>query len=221
MLELGPALLILLVEEGRHGRDLGGLIEEPDGLVEMIERRRGRQVPAPQLGGVTDGAAGESLEVGLERLGQARSRAPESPQEGIPRVAAHEELAGWQERRRLERPDAPLVGGIEAAQRVDLVAEPLDAHRPGLAGRKHVEDAPAPGELPSPAHLRHGLVAEVYERPRQPLHGHPAAAPKDERLGGDVVRAEGPLEERLEARDQDAWSTVGPPPGSQRRHPGG
>ena len=80
------------------------------------------------------------------------------------------------------RPAAALVGRVEGAQRLDLVAEPLDAHRPGLAGREDVQDAAAAGELAATADLGHVLVAELDERARDAIHGQAGAAAQGQRL---------------------------------------
>ena len=65
--------------------------------------------------------------------------------------------------------------GIELPQRLDLVAEKLDAHRQRLLPRKHIDNPAAHGELSALAHLRHAVVAGGVELRDQFLRIHPRA----------------------------------------------
>ena len=110
----------------------------------------------------------------------------------------------------LERADATLVGRIERAQRLDLVAEPLDADGQRLAGREDVDDAATAGQLAAAADLGHGLVAQVDQRRR--TRSWVIRAPRAEAQPArraDRVGRQGALEERLDAGDQDARGAVG------------
>ena len=127
-------------------------------------------------------------------------------EEGTPLldVGRQAEFARRHEGHRLERPDAALVGRVERAERLDLVAEPFQAHGQWLAGREAVDDAAAPRDLPSAGDLGHGLVAEVHHMTQQPLLGDARPRSDDERLTLEVGDRQGPLDERLDARHEDA-----------------
>ena len=56
-----------------------------------------------------------------------------------------------------------LGGGVEEAQRLDLVAEELQAHRPLARGREDVHDAAAEAPLPHLDDRLHALVARGLE----------------------------------------------------------
>ena len=97
------------------------------------------------------------------RAAGSRRRAQTRAQPCLASVGRQEELAGGQERRLGEGAHAALVGRIEGAQRLDLVAEPLDAHGQRLAGREDVDDAAAARELAAAGRPRHRLVAQAHE----------------------------------------------------------
>ena len=78
--------------------------------------------------------------------------------------------------------DAALVGRVEGAQRLDLVAEPLDAHGQRLAGREDVDDAAAARELAPAADLGQGLVAQLDELAQHALLADALARLELERL---------------------------------------
>ena len=125
-------------------------------------------------------------------------------------------LAGSRRRGR-DRADAPLVGRIEGAHRLDLVAEPLHPDRQRLAGREEVHDAAASGHLAPAADLGHLLVAQVDEGVQHPVLGHPLAGPQHQRILGHLGGRQRPLEQRLDRRDQDARRRVRRGPRRERR----
>ena len=98
----------------------------------------------------------------------------------------------------------PLVGRVERAQRVDLVAEELDPDRQVHRRREHVDDAAAPRELAAAGDLRHGRVAEIEQVAQQRVLVEPGADPQLPRLGRQVVGRDRVLEQRLDAGDQHA-----------------
>ena len=143
-----------------------GLVEEPDGIAEVVERRRGREVAAPRSRRHRRASPFSKRARSAARRSGSRPAARPSRAAQLGRRCrrpggTRSPAAGP---RPSHRPDAALVGRVERAQRLDLVAEPLDADRQRLAGREHVDDAAAAGELAAATDLRHRLVAEVDER---------------------------------------------------------
>ena len=55
-----------------------------------------------------------------------------------------------------------MGGGVKGPERLDFIAEPLDAHRQRLTGREDVDDAAAAGELAAPGHLGTFEVGALY-----------------------------------------------------------
>ena len=78
-----------------------------------------------------------------------------------------------------------LGEGREQAQRLDLVVEQVDAHRPLLGGRVDVEDPAADGELAAVVDLVDALVARGHELLRGLLEVEQLAL-----LDGEPVRAQ-------------------------------
>src|SRR4051794_11079879 len=83
------------------------------------------------------------------------------------------QLAGRADDEALEPAGAALAQRIELADRLDLVAEEIDAQRRRRAGREEIDDAAAHGEF---ARLRHRPAAgitigrqELHERLRRQL----------------------------------------------------
>ena len=146
-----------------EARNVLGLVEDPDlVLADVIERRsraRGRR-PSTSAASASWPCSSRARSVGEIRrqlvggLAQARRAACSAP-------CADQELARRQQLDGVDRAHAALVGRIERAQRLDLVAEPLDAHGQRLAGRKDVDDAAAARELAAAGDLGQRLVAQV------------------------------------------------------------
>ena len=87
------------------------------------------------------------------------------------------------------RPDAfesiavgALVGGMELPDRVDLVAEELDAHRMGCGGREHVEQTAADGELAAVHHQVDARVRVLHQPGRRLVERQLLADGEDQRL---------------------------------------
>src|SRR5213078_3964529 len=83
----------------------------------------------------------------------------------------------------IERADGPLVGRIESAERVDLVAEEFDPDRQRRRGREHVDDPTPPGELAAPRDLARRHVPEPEKLAEKRLGPEPAADAQAARLG--------------------------------------
>ena len=78
-----------------------------------------------------------------------------------------QELAGRQQRDLLQAAPRGLRDRIEAADRLDLVAEQVQPHRFGRAGRPDVDDAAARRELADAADLDRDVVARRHQRAEQ------------------------------------------------------
>ncbi len=206
------------MQEVGHGADLIRLVDEPDGGTEVVERRAGRKVAAPQLGGVAETAVVEAVQVSLEPVGQSLDRTPHALHEQVLRIRAQGELGGRQQRRRGDGAGAALIGRVEGPQGIDLVAEPLDADGHGLARREDVDDAAAARELTTTADLGHVLVAEIDERAGHARHVESLAHSQLQRFGGDIARRQRALEEGLQAGHQDARGGAFATPFCERRH---
>ena len=79
--------------------------------------------------------------------------------EGVARVLVHRELAAGQQPHLGHRVQAALAVGIEGADRVDLVAEQVDAVRHGRAHREQIDQPAAHRVLAGRDHLAHVGVA--------------------------------------------------------------
>ncbi len=143
----------------------------------------------------------------------SRSRSAATP------VGREQELRRGEEDGALDLAGRPLVGRVERAQRIDLVAEELDADRQVHRWREDVHDAAAPGELAATGDLGHGRVAEIEQVVEQRVLVEACPHPELARLCREVVRGDRVLEQRLDARDEDARPTAAPR--RECRDPGG
>ena len=164
--ELGASLVGLAPQELGGFGDVAGLIEDEErARIEVVERGRRGEVGGPDLGRVADreGARGRAgggragrraagpdawLASSRSASNRARSAASRSGRRAAARprrsriarraTGRQEELGRRQEHGRFDRADGPLVGRVERAKRVDLVAEELDPdrQRPSTAGRR-------------------------------------------------------------------------------------
>ena len=244
--EVGPPLVGLPPQEGTCLGDVAGLVEDQQGArLEMIEPGRRADDAGPDLCRVTRiEGTGESRSRGGGGRTAATRPAPRCPRPGgrngpgprraAPAAAAplargalelvgatprDEELAGRQERGVRRRTDGPLVGRVEATERVDLVAKEVDPDRQRLAGREDVDDAAAPGELAATGDLGGRLIAQVEQLAEQRIETDPGTGGERPRSRRQVGRIDRPLQERLDAGDQDPGPTRSP--GGERRDPGG
>ncbi len=234
--QLGSALVRLAPEEpGRLG-DIARLVEDEDrSRIEVVEAGRRSEVGGPNLGRVAHrkrprrigvrsvgpqrvvGRALEPRQVGREPLGQTGRGAAETVADRGGARRRQEELRRGEEHRPLDPAGRPLVGRIEGAERVDLVAEELDPDRQLHRRREHIDDAAATRELAPAGDLGDRAIAEVEEVAQERVLMESRSDPELARLVGQVLRVDRVLEECLHARHQDTRLPV--PPGSQRRDP--
>ena len=128
-------------------------------------RRRRARVPRSPLPGdpVTSPrrrsapGPGRGARAAASPAGRAVARISSAPPDG-----SRNSVAGSSDEL-LDRADAPLVGGVEGAQRVDLVAEELDPDRERRRRREHVDDAAPSRELAPAGDLEDRRVAAVEE----------------------------------------------------------
>ena len=204
--------------------DVRRLVDDPDRVAHVVERRRRREDAGPDLGRVARVAAvDEPGQVGRQPLRQpvVRHRPRRSRSHG-PASGRQEELARRAgSSRPVERRDPALVGRIEGAQRLDLVAEPLDAHGQWLPGGKTSTMPPRRTNSPRPATSGTGLVAQATSSTRSALLADPPARPRGRtRLARQVGQG-------ASVRWKSAWTLAtrtrgrAGRPGRQGRHAGG
>ena len=114
--------------------------------------------------------------------------------------------------------DRPLVGRVERAQRIDLVAEELDADRQRHRGREDIHDPATAGELAAAGDLGDRRVPEIEQVVQQGVLVEPGARGDLARRCGQVVRRDRVLEERLDAGDHDPGAAA--PPRGEGGDPG-
>jgi len=176
-------------ELGRFG-DVAGLVEDQKRAgSQVVQAGSGAQDGGPDLGGVAglqgSGRRGNIVDVARVGAEVARSRAHpllEARQIGgqalrqVPGEATrqlrdtgpdlghaavrHQELTGGQQDHFLDGAETSLIGWVEDAHRIDLVAEQLDSDRSGAADGKMSTRPPRRANSPRPANLEHRVVAE-------------------------------------------------------------
>src|SRR6185369_197891 len=216
--ELGPPLVGLAPEEVGGLGDVAGLVEDEEGRrFDMVEaRRRGELDPGVRCPGcgLADRRAGavalEPGEVRDEALRQPGGSATEALAERGHALVRGKELRRGQQGRLLERADRALIGRIEGAQRVDLVAEELDPDREGRGRREDIDDPAASGELATPGNLARGRVAETEELEEQRFRTEPAADLQPAGLGWEIMGRDRVLKQALDARDEDPGVAAAP-----------
>jgi hypothetical protein len=184
-----------VVEDGRR------LVEE-ERQVELDPRRR-------------DAGADVLVEahpgrVAFEALAPARPK-------GVPRRLVHRELAAGQEPDLGHRVEASLRVRIEGADRVDLVAEQVDAVRHRRAHREQVDQAAAHGVLAGRDDLAHVGVAGERELRLQRRLVEALPGREVERVAGHERRRR-EANERRRRRHQDDVD-VAAPDSPERREP--
>ncbi len=120
----------------------------------MVGSRPGGEDGGPGLGGLPDLALGQPRGI----LGQQVGRRGRAGNDRLPAVD-RQELRCWHEVDCLEAPARGLGHRVEAADRLDLVPEQLDAHRISATRRPGVDQPAAVRELADPRHLDARLVA--------------------------------------------------------------
>ncbi len=158
------------------------------------------------------------------RSAARRSGSRETPRPTRSRIAVappdrHQELRRREQDGALDRADAPLVGRIERAERVDLVTEELDPDRQRQRRREDVDDPAATRRLAATGDLGDRHVPEVEQLVEECVLAQPRPDPQLAWRVRQVGRGDRVLEECLDAGDEDA-SAPGPP-GCERRHPCG
>ena len=93
-----PLLGLLVPGSSATAAIVAGLVDQPDGLAEVVEGGGRRQVAAPQLRGVAERAVLEAREVRRSASGSRAAWRPRRSRSASRRAAAQEELAGRQER---------------------------------------------------------------------------------------------------------------------------
>jgi hypothetical protein len=97
-------------------------------------------------------------------------------------------VGGQRQRGLLERLHARLQVRVEAAQRLDLLVEQLDAQRQVGREREHVEDVPAHADLARLLDQRLPLVARVDQPLEQVLHVERLPDPQHEQAARELFR---------------------------------
>ncbi len=236
--ELAAALVGLAPQERGGLGDVARLVEDEQGPRWNVVQASGRrQLSGPHLGGVPDrhrtrlaggrgggperivGGTREAGEVGGQPLTELRGPAPEAGRDPGHAVGGEEELRCRQEYRSVDLAGGPLVGRVERPQRIDLVAEELDADRQLERWREDVDDATAPRELTAPRHLHDRHVAKVEQLAQQGVLVQSRTRAQLARRGRQVIGRDGVLEESLDAGDEDPRPAA--PPGGQRRDTSG
>ena len=221
---LRVAFLGLAPQEVGGIGEVAGLVEDEEGRrVEVVEPGLRRDDARPDLGGVAGGqraaldglrtrggVAGESLEVLPESVGQACGHAAEALADDGRPAGRQEELGGGEEGDLTDGLDAALVGRIEGAQGVDLVAEQLDPDGQGRRRREDVDDPAASRELAPAGDLDHGRVAALEELGDQRVEADPDARPERADVGRQVVGRDRRLDQRLDARHEDLGGARAP-----------
>ena len=112
------------------------------------------------------------------------------------------QLPTTEEPRFVDGASRSLVGDIEGAEAVDLVAEEIDADRLRRGGSKHIDDAASHRHLAPVLHLGFTAVPHRHERGHQ-LFDIDAIPGADNHR---VSRLRGqPLEQRSDRSDHDLW----------------
>jgi hypothetical protein len=232
---------------GRFG-DVAGLVEDQErARAQVVQAGGGAQDGGPDFGGIAglEGSGRRGHIVDVARVGTeiARSCADTLLEAGqvrgqalrqVPGEAArqacdaapdlgdaavrHQELAGGQQRHFLDGAETSLIGWVEDAHRVDLVAEQLHSDRERRRGREDVDQAAAARELATAGDLEHRVVAEGEQLVEQLVPMNAGTDTEAGRLGRHLIRVQGVLQQRRDTRDQDA-GTAGPPR-RQRRDAG-
>ena len=97
-----------------------------------------------------------------------------------------------------------LAFGVEGAQAVDLVVQPVDAVRGGAAHGEHVHDGAAQRIVPMLDHLGHGPITAADQALAKRVAIHPLAGAEQERLPFEEGSGRQPLHEGRHRGDHDA-----------------
>ena len=207
---VGPEALQRLVDLAvqRERRLAAEVVEDGRRLVEEE-----RQVELDAGGG--DAGADVLVEAHLGRVA-FEALAPARP-ERVARRLVHRELAAGQEANLGHRIEASLRVGIEGADRIDLVAEQVDAVRHGRAHREQVDQPAAHRVLAGRDDLAHvGVAGERQLRLQRRLVEALLGREVEGVAGHERRRRE--ADERRRRRHQDDVDVAAPDP-PERRQP--
>ncbi len=147
-----------------------GLVDDHDAVARVLEQqaRRGRGHPGQRLepgpvalllDGVQDLSKPSN---GTPFVGGAPATLLQVADHAADRVVGGRALHRGADQHAIERSRGTLVVGVERAQRLDRVAEQLDAHRLLGGRREDVDDAAAPRDLAGGTDRVHPPVAEAH-----------------------------------------------------------
>ena len=193
--ELRATLVGLAPQERRGLGDVARLVEhEERARSDVVETGRRGQVRGPDLGGIADdhrparGAGRIAVAPVVRRRASVSNRARSAASRSGSRAAARPSRsrmavappagsrnseAGRSERA-LDGADRALVGRVERAERVDLVAEELDPDRQRQRRREDVDDAAPARRLATAGDLGDRDVAEVEQLAQERVLVDPA-----------------------------------------------
>ena len=197
--EAGVPVGGLLVEVPRHRDELAGVGEDDvRRRRRMVRRRAGGEKRRPRLGRLPEVALREPSRVFLELF-----RAPSQRVLGYCRPSLRRQELGRRQEVDLRQTSARrLRHRIKAADRLDLVAEQLDPHRLRGSRRPRVDQAAAVRELGDAGDLRDRVVATGHQRGEQAALRNALADTQMGAAGLQLARAQRPLDERQERRDE-------------------
>ncbi len=96
-----------------------------------------------------------------------------------------------------------MVVGVEDAQRVDRVAEQLDADRLVRGRRKDVDDAPAAGDLAGSANDVNAAVAQAHRGQHETIGGQFVPSTNHAAPGLPLIRGRERMQQRTDRQQQD------------------
>ena len=172
---------------------------------QMIEQGRRRleeqrQVELDARGRVT--LADAAVDARARRI--ALEAHAEAPAEFLHRIGIERQLARRQQPHLLDRLERALGVWVEAADRLDLIVEQVDAQRFVRAHRKDIEQRAAHGELPGAAHLADAGVTGVDQAGTERLEIEPLTARELEGARLHILARGKSLHERVGRDDQAA-----------------
>ena len=166
--------------------------------VHVIGSGPGGEDGRPRLGGLPDLALRQPRGILRQQVGRRGG----TLHDRLPAVG-RQELGGGHEVDRLQAPARGLGHRVEAADRLDLVPEQLDANRISATRWPCVDEAAAVRELADSRHLDARLVAAGDEALEQGALRDPLPDPDTRPRGAQLLRTEGALDEGEERADDD------------------
>ena len=204
-----PAALQVAPEALRAGRNV--LVHHEGGARgQVVEERRGRLEEERQVALHARGrdAVGDVL-VGAPLRGVALEALAEIGAEPGAPLLVQGELARRQQAHLRDRIDGALGIDVEGADRLDLLAQEVQAVGHGAAGREEVHEPAADAELARHHHLLHGRVARERELRLQGLEVEPRLLAQEEGARGEVAARRQALERRRHRDDPHVARPLG------------